>query len=203
MNIFKNNLYDIVKLYINQIGITIFSWFLYFAIPADDDPLFDTLSMVVSIFAILFYLILIYNVVWEIGAKDRIRIDSKGCEPQPLKGMVMALFANLPNLVFAFFAVLFGVLYVAGGIEWASPVFFVFVLIMKSHAAMYMGLVQGITPSVPEGAESAEVFGNALTQSVWFVVLPLVAVALTQLSYWLGTKEFKLFGFLFSGKGKK
>ena len=203
MSIFKNNLYDIVKLYINQLGITIFSVFLYTAIPTDPDFPFDTLRIVVSVFSILFYLVLIYNVVWEIGAKDRIRIDSKGCEPQPLKGMVMGLFANLPNLVLASFATLFCLLYVTGGVEWASSVFVVLFVIVRFHAAMYMGLIQGVTPAAPGGAASMEVFGDALMESVWFIILPLVAVALTQLSYWLGTKEFKLFGFLSSSKPKK
>ena len=32
MRFFKSNSYDIVKLYINQIGISIFSLFLYFAV---------------------------------------------------------------------------------------------------------------------------------------------------------------------------
>ena len=200
MSIFKEHLYDIVKLYINQIGITIFSVFLYTAIPTKDDSLFDTLRIIVSVFSILFYIVLIYNVVWELGAKDRIRIDSKGYAPKPLKGMVLALFANLPNLVLAATAVIFGLIYVYGGAEWASSVFAVIFMIVKLHAAMYMGVVQGVTPAAPADPADIAVFNDAILESVWFIVLPLVAVAITQLSYWLGTREYKIFGFLSSKK---
>lgn len=203
MGIFKEHLYDIVRLYINQIGITIFSVFLYTAIPTEDDSLFDTLRIVVSVFAILFYLVLIHNVMWEIGAKDKIRIDSKGYEPKPLKGMIMALYANVPNLVFASFAVIFGVTYIASGAGWSASVFAVLFMVVKFHAAMYMGVIQGVTPAAPADPKNMAVFTDAVFESVWFIVLPLVAVGLTQLSYWLGTKERKLFGFLSSNTSKK
>ena len=202
MGIFKEHLYDIVKLYVNQIGITIFSFFLYTALPADNDSLFTKLRIVVSVFAILFYLVLIHNVVWEIGAKDKIRIESKGYEPKPLKGLFLSLYANVPNLALALFAIIFGSLYV-GGAGWASSPFFIFFMILKIHAAMYMGLVQGATPAAPAGGADMSICVDALLESVWFFVLPLIAVALAQISYWLGSKEIKIFGFLGSGSSNR
>lgn len=200
MRILKEHFYDIVKLYINQVGITIFSFFLYTALPTENDSLFTTLRIVVSVFAILFYLALIHNIVWEMGAKDKIRIDSKGAEPTPLKGLFLALFANVPNLVLALMAIIFGTVYVCGGAAWASPVFVVIFIIVKIHAAMYMGIIQGVTPAAPADALDIAVYTDALLESVWFFVLPLVAIGLAQLSYWLGTKEIKIFGFMGSGK---
>ena len=203
MAIFKEHLYDIVKLYINQIGITIFSVFLYTAIPTENDSLFDTLRIVVSVFAILFYAVLIYNVMWEIGAKDKIRIEAKGYEPKPLKGLVMGLFANTPNLVFAVSALIFGLIFVGAGVEWASPVFVVIFMIVKLHAAMYMGVVQGVTPAAPADSADLAVFKDAVVESAWFIILPLVAVVITQFAYWMGSREYKIFGFMSSNRAKK
>lgn len=202
MRILKEHFYDVVKLYINQVGITIFSFFLYTALPTENDSLFTTLRVIVSVFSILFYFALIHNVLWEIGAKDRIRIDSNRCEPQPIKGLFLSLFANAPNLILALTAIIFGIIYVCGGVAWASPVFVVVFIIVKIHAAMYMGVVQGVTPAAPADALDIAVYTDALMESVWFFVLPLVAIGLAQLSYWLGTKEIKIFGFMSSGKPK-
>ena len=76
MKIFKENSYDIVRLYINQLGIMIFSMLLYTAVGSfENESLSTSLSVFVSIFSTCFYLALIYYMMWEIGAKDKIRID--------------------------------------------------------------------------------------------------------------------------------
>ncbi|MBR2931053.1 MAG: hypothetical protein IKC32_07470 [Clostridia bacterium] len=200
MSLFKENSYDIVKLYINQIGITIFSMFLYTAVPVEDDSLFKTLRILVSVFSILFYLVLVHNVMWEIGAKDKIRQDSGRYTIPRFKGGFIALFANIPNLVLALASVLFCSLYLGTGAEWCQSVFAIFFLIMRFHASMYMGLVQGASPASPGADAGSAIYVDALFESVWFLILPLVAVAITQLSYWLGTKEIKLLGFLSTKK---
>ena len=60
MKFFKDNSYDIIKLYINQIGIAIFSLVLYTAIGfLEDAGLNLKLRVVLSVFATLFYFALI------------------------------------------------------------------------------------------------------------------------------------------------
>ena len=82
MKIFKENSYDVVKLYVNQLGIMIFSMLLYTAVGAfENEKLSLALSIFVSVFSICFYLVLIYYAIWEIGAKDKIRIDGGRMEP--------------------------------------------------------------------------------------------------------------------------
>ena len=202
MVIFKEHLYDIVKLYVNQIGITIFSIFLMSAVGSiEDESLSNTLSIIVSVFSILFYLVLIYNVVWELGAKDRIRIDSGRYQAKPMKGLVMSLWANLPNFVLAGVAAIFGIIFVAGGAEWAASPFLILFMLVKFHAAMYVGVIQGLSPALPSATSDVSVFADALVEDVWFLLIPLVAVLVAHLSYWLGTKEKKLFGFLSLGSG--
>ena len=194
MGIFKEHSYDIVKLYINQIGITIFSMFLYTAVGTiEDSGLFSTLRIVVSVFSILFYFVLIYHIVWELGAKDKIRIDSGRYSAKPLKGGIIALYANIPNIVLALLAVIFCSLYLIFGIEWCGSAFAIIFLIVRFHAAMYMGLIQGVTPAAPGDGVDMAVYADALIESVWFILLPLVTVLFTQFTYWLGSKERKFF----------
>ena len=101
MRFFKNNSESIVKLFINQIGIAIFSFFMYTAVGALDEKIKDPLPLriLISVFAIAFYFVLIYNVAWEIGAKDKIRIDGKRMEKDEKKGILLGVYANIPNFI--------------------------------------------------------------------------------------------------------
>jgi len=102
MKFFKENSYDIVRLLINQIGITIFSLVLYTALQFDLDPATTlTIKICLSVFATLFYLTLLYTAAWEFGAKDKLRIDSGKYKKQPAKGALMSFCANLPNFILA------------------------------------------------------------------------------------------------------
>lgn len=197
MKIFKENSYDIVRLYINQLGIMIFSMLLYTAVGSfENDALSSALSIAVSVFSICFYLVLIYYVVWEIGAKDKIRIDGGRAEPCKYKGLIMGLFANIPNFVLGIFTVLFLTIYLISGNEVVFSVFFIFNLIIRIHDSMYMGLITGIVPSrLP--AESSEIDRiEFLIESILFTAIPIISALVTHLAYYLGSKDKKLFSFL-------
>ena len=190
MKIFKENSYDIVRLYVNQLGIMIFSMLLYTAVGSfQNERLSTALSIFVSIFSICFYLVLIYYVVWEIGAKDKIKIDGGRAEPCKFKGLVMSLFANVPNFILGIFTVLFCTIFVTVGGDAIGSVFFLFNLIMRFHASMYLGIITAIVPATGNNVE-------LLIEAVLFTVIPLISVAVTHLAYYLGTKEKKLFSFL-------
>ena len=195
MKIFKENSYDIVRLYVNQLGIMIFSMLLYTAVGSfDNERLSNALGIFVSIFSICFYLILIYYVVWEIGAKDKIRIEGGRAEPCKHKGLVMGLFANVPNVVLGLFTLLFLSIYLASGNAAVSSVFFIFNLITRFHASMYLGIISAV---VPAGLSAGAVdYIELLVETILFVVIPLISVAVTHLAYHLGSKEKKLFSFL-------
>ena len=197
MKIFKENSYDIVRLYINQLGIMIFSMLLYTAVGSfENDALSSALSIAVSVFSICFYLVLIYYVVWEIGAKDKIRIDGGRAEPCKYKGLIMGLFANIPNFVLGIFTVLFLAIYLISGNEVVFSVFFIFNLIIRIHASMYMGLITGIVPSrLPAGSSEIDHI-EFLIESILFTAIPIISALVTHLAYYLGSKDKKLFSFL-------
>ena len=68
MTWFKNNSYAIVKMLIYQFGVAILGMILTVA-TLDKKGL----GLMVSIYTLVFYLILLYMMTWEIGAKERIR----------------------------------------------------------------------------------------------------------------------------------
>ena len=56
MKFLKENSYDILRLYINQIGITIFSLVLYFSVSMLEDKVVSLrLKVAISVFAMLFF----------------------------------------------------------------------------------------------------------------------------------------------------
>ena len=94
MKFIKENSYDIVKFFIYQAGIAIFSIALLTAVSSaieDDDGLRSIMKLVVSILAVGFYIMLVYTVSWEHGAKDRIRIDAGKISGDSFKAAKIAL----------------------------------------------------------------------------------------------------------------
>lgn len=198
MKIFKENSYDIVRLYVNQLGIMIFSMLLYTAVGSfENQTLSRNLSVFVSVFSTCFYLVLIYYAVWEIAAKDKIRIDGGRMEPCNKKGMVMGLFANVPNLFLGAFTVLSLAIFMASGNDGVYAAFLIFNTIMRFHASMFLGF---ITAVVPTGLSSGAIdYVEFLVEAILFTVLPIISVAVTHLAYYLGSREKKILS-LFSGK---
>lgn len=198
MKIFKENSYDIVKLYVNQLGIMIFSMLLYTSVGSfENESLSTKLSVFVSVFSTCFYLVLVYYAMWEIGAKDKIRIDGGRMEPCKNKGLVMGLFANVPNFVLGVFSVLFLVIFLISGNDGIYAAFLVFNTIMRFHDSMLLGVITALVPGAT--STGAVDYTEFLIEAILFTVLPLISAAVTQLAYTLGTREKKIFSFL-SGK---
>ena len=198
MKIFKENSYDIVRLYVNQLGIMIFSMLLYTAVGAfENESLSNSLSVFVSVFSTCFYLALIYYMMWEIGAKDKIRIDGGRMVPCKLKGLLMGAFANLPNFVLGALSVLTVSVYLIGNVEIFRSAFIIFNTVTRFHDAMLLGV---ITEIVPGGISAGEVdYVEFLIESILFTVLPAVSLLVTHLAYSLGLREKKLLS-LFKSK---
>ena len=75
-------------------------------------------------------------------------------------------------------------------------VFFIFNLIVRIHASMYMGIITAIVPSrVPSGSSDIDTL-EFFIEAILFTVIPIISVAVTHLAYYLGSNEKKLFSFL-------
>ena len=180
-NFFSKYSYGIIKMFVNQFAISIFGAVLSMATDAAGNK---ALTIVVSCFAILFYLFLIYTMTWEIGAKDRIHVDMGKKEYRPHTGLVMSLLANTPNIIIA---VLFTIASPfmatatwAGNLAAGASVATVFI------QGMYLGCITSI-----------QIAGVALNKLWWTYFLIIVPSLVTSwVAYYLGHKEFRFFAAL-------
>lgn len=90
----KGYSYDIFKMFVNQLGMTMFG--LVLSMPTSNN---ETLFLISSAFAIIFYLVLLYTMTWDIGYAEKIRIDGNRMKYRPEKGFVLSLCANALNLL--------------------------------------------------------------------------------------------------------
>lgn len=138
-NFFKEHSYNVIKLFLNQIGITVFGTMLALATSSN-----SALLLASSIFSTVFLLVLDYNVCWEIGAKDKIRIDGGRLKPMPSKGALLSLLANLPNLLLS---VLMGIGVLIGTAA-SETVSIVCNAIARLLNGMYLGIIKVLEYSV-------------------------------------------------------
>jgi hypothetical protein len=199
MKFLKENSYDIIKLFINQVGIAIFATVLYTAIgDIEDVALRSGIRVAISAFAVFFYFALLYTVCWEYGAKDKIRIDGGKAERTPMKGALMSLFANLPNFTLTGIAIICLLIAMNGGAVGFKAVFSILNLVFGLLESIYTGIVTGIVP-VAESASAAVQDMAFLYRSVLYMVLPVFSIVVCQLGYAFGEREIRIFSF----KGRK
>ena len=122
--------YTALKLFLDQFAIALFGVGLSFACAGAGN---NTLLIITSIGAVLFYLFLQYAVMWEIGAKDGINATAKGQSRGLWRGFVIGLIGNALNLLCAL-CILPGA-FVENGFSKA------FMFIGRMVQGMYMGLL--------------------------------------------------------------
>ena len=149
MRYFREHSKLISRLLINQVGMTIFGMILTLAVMRSTSNN-TAIVVAVSIFSILFYLCLIYNVMWDEGARNGIRVSSGRMEKIPFFALKASLFAAVPNLVLAFLLLLCYILAFPFGMELARSAYAVLHIILALFEAMYVGLFSAILGAFPE-----------------------------------------------------
>ncbi|MBQ8397633.1 MAG: hypothetical protein IJX53_05465 [Clostridia bacterium] len=174
----KGYSYNIVKMFINQFAIAMFGLTLAIATGKSGNA---KLELICSIFAVLFYLFLIYTMTWDVGATDKVRVDAGRAKASPLRGLYMSLIANIPNFILA---VLICVSYpFAATQEWAGNTCAISKFIALLLEGMYTGLL------------SLEVGGTQLNALPWmYLVITLPALLTSMLSYLAGLHDFRIMG---------
>ena len=173
---------------VDQLAISIFGLVLALAALAASN---GTLSAVVSVFAILFYLFLIYTMLWEVGAKDRISVDVGKKQYRPHTGVLVALVANIPNFVVALLYAL-GSPFMATQ-KWAGSMNAVLMTISALTEGMYRGLLSVIM------IKDAEMY--KFWWSYFLILLPSLITA--WVAYFAGFKNFRLVAYDFNKNAKK
>lgn len=149
INFLKDNSYLIFKMLVNQIGMTMFGLVLSMATHEN-----NTLLLITSIFAVLFYMVLLYTMTWDAGYAEKIRIEGKRLKYVPLKGLYMSLVANIPNIVLAVLSIIGyygGTLQngVPASPEWAVNLYGTCKIIALFIQGMYSGIVALYFPATP------------------------------------------------------
>ena len=138
MNSFKKNSYTIVKLFITQLVISILGNVLAIACGMAK---YDTLKLVTSIFAVLFFVFLNYSALWEIGYKQIPSIEAGRTPRVPLTGLYMTLWASVQNFLLAVLVLLGNLL---NGIGFFSTLGAIAAMLAIWIEGMYTGILSFI-----------------------------------------------------------
>ncbi len=184
MNFIKENSRTITSMVANQIGMTVFGLVLSMATHTN-----ETIFLLTSVFAIGLYMVLLYMLTWEVGAKDSVRISGGRMSPMPLKGLYLSLVANSVNIILA---IMLNIGYIAGGAsdasaEWASNLYHIPMMIASAIQGMYAGVRYVFMPQNP----------------LAYILMVVPALAVCALGYYLGSIERSISGMLGIRKNKK
>ena len=180
MNFFKNNLHLISRLFVNQLGMTMFGIVLMMASSKN-----NLVSLCFSIFATLFYLYLIYSVMWEEGAKDLLRIEQGRKTKDSAYPWKISFFANVPNFFIAFLMLigcLFG--YFFASFDAAKSLYVIMRLVVGLFEGMYAGIFSSIVTLLPD---TEAVY--AASGLIFYTLSSLPMMAVSALAYSLGLRN--------------
>ncbi len=179
----KENGAYIGKMTLNQFGAAFFGIMLVLAAAAAQS-MRTRLTLAFSAFATFFYLFLIYTVLWEKGGQDRIRVDSGRQKRSPLKGFLIALCANIPNIVLGVVDIATCVIGRMGAPNPAAgtvnTVARAVVLLWEGMYAGFVSYAHTIAPNHP----------YLLSLTRLFIVIPALLVG--GAAYWLGLNNKRL-----------
>lgn len=185
LSFLKVRSYDIVKMFIHQVAIALFGISLAIATGSKSTSPDLTgyqpapLQIITGIFSVAFYLFLIGHLMWEIGLKDKNRIDKGDIGASRLTGLYMALAASSVNFLIA-------ILITLGNFLSHIPFFQTLgagaVTAGLLTEGMYMGLLAIRINNIP-------------LNSMWFmwfiIMIPMILTA--TFSYMAGTRELGFF----------
>ncbi len=152
------------------------------------------LILAASLAAIAFYLVLIYNKTWLMGAKDRIRIDGGRLEAMPAKGFLITLIANLLNTVLGILAMIGYGLYDindAIGSSAGNSMYSIAKAVARLLQGMYVGILNLLQPYF----EIKLAGGMTDIHPIWLLIIILPALVAGTAGYLMGSHNLRILGF--------
>ena len=180
MRFFKKNSYEIVRLFVIQMGIMIFSFVVSTAAVRVYDQNTKGAHLVVCVFSVLFYLFVLYTTVWNVGLKRSERLANGHEKEDKLYGAKIALYANLPNL-FLCLLMAIGLFRLAFSNSFFIGLFGVARLLEGLLNANYLGIVNYLASS-----------DNYVLITLLSFASVLPSVLVTQIACMLGEKNIRL-----------
>ena len=191
MGFWKKHSYQVVRLFIIQIGITIFGLVLSFAVSTAFRERDDTVPLLmVSVFSALFYLFILYSVAWELGGKDRLRLDAVHEGPRGGTGFLLALLSEIPNFILCLLMLIGGTVYASGAEVGGRRVFGVGYLFEPFLNSMYLGIIRVLLGAT--GLEQDTSRAYYLVTALLFLLATLPAILVTGFGYWMGMHEKRI-----------
>ena len=179
--LFKEHSYSMVRLFLNQIVMSVFGTVMCLSTQNN-----VTLLVASGILSICMLLFIDYTLMWEVGAKDKIRIDGGRLKSTPAKGLFIGLCGNIPNLVLTVFIGIGAIIDTAAGQSIAT----VCDPIMRLLNGMYLGIFVTVYDAVyPEGT-------LLINYWWWYFIIVLPAVLTCFAAYYFGSKGISISGLL-------
>lgn len=176
---FERYSYDSVRMLLDQAAISLFGFSLAMATTKLGN---DTLLMVTSLGAILFYLLLIYGAAKKVGTHDKSTVDLGRRTFKPFTGTLVSLLANTPNLILAAIITIINFASEDGGSG-----------VPRAIALLLNGMYQGLLATIRVGGtDEAPVWLNSCWWVFWLLVLP--ALLVSTIGYIAGVKDWHLTG---------
>ena len=187
MNKNNSNLSIVLKLIVNQLAISILGLMLSFTFSSNIFNGKSWLLLCASIFSACFYLFLVYYLMNELGQYDGVRISAGRMKYNLFKGMLLAFYANIVNLLLGMLA-LIGKMNIKGisifqnmkdlsdidfGPSWAVNIYNISNTISRFIQGMYTGIASVVFP------------GNVLV----LLMMPVPAILVSFLAYNIGVRN--------------
>ena len=169
----KENLESIGKLFINHIGMTIFSLVVLITAMLISEVVF----YIMGALAIIMYFSLLYTAMWERGAKDKVKIDGGRAKCNIFNGLYFYLLANT-LVIFTSLVALILSLFITDEVSGVNEVYSVFRLITHFYNGMYMPITK------------ISGMGHVL-HSVVYILTVLPGAVVSFISYILGVKGYR------------
>ena len=191
MGFWKRHSYQVVRLFVIQIGIAIFGLVLSIAVSSAFRERGDRIPLLmVSFFSVLFYLFLLYSVSWEMGGKERLRLDAVHEATQGGTGFLLSLLAEIPNFVFCILMLIGGTMIASGATVGGSRVFAVGYLPENFLRSMYVGIIRTLLDATGLVQDVSRTY--YLVAAFLFLAVTLPAIAVTGFGYWMGMHEKRI-----------
>ncbi len=182
----KENIYTCIKMNLDQVAMCVFGAMMVFCGAASGS---DIILLCLSIFSAGLYLYLIYNMFYEMGQKDGIKIEAERLTYNKYKALWISLFANSLNFLLGILTVVSKALIKGADMfrtlselsasegaalspQWAIEAFEILNIITKAIQCMYVGILKVCF--------SGNVFA--------LLIIPMPAVITAVVAYRLGIK---------------
>lgn len=170
-NFWSENGYNVIKIFLNQIALSM----LGFVMAMATQSAHIAMRVIVGIVCVVFYLWILYVMMYEMGQKDGIKIQSGRLHYSKLKGFWISLLANVPNIIIGVLTFIGGLCFEMIGVtvkSWAAELYFVSNAIGKVIEAVYLPIISAV-----------------LRDEYWpLLITPILPIVVCTVAYRLGVK---------------